>query len=123
MDMLHLSQLEDLPWQPHPTIAGVLTKVFEGRAQNPSADALLAQVVPQGAIPWHVHEQASETAYLVAGKGTLLYAEDKEQMQTPLEAALTVGCAFTIRAGVWHSVLNRDAEPLILFAFHTPPTL
>jgi mannose-6-phosphate isomerase-like protein (cupin superfamily) len=122
MDMLHLSQLEDLPWQPHPTIAGVLTKVFEGCAQNPLADALLAQVAPQGTIPWHVHEKASETAYIVAGNGVLLYAPDAEHLQ-PLEAVVSVGCAFTVQAGVWHSVQNREREPLILFAFHTPPTL
>ena len=122
MDMLHLVQLQDAPWRPHPTIAGVQTKVFEGREVNPLADAFLAQVAPNGEIPWHVHDQASETAYVLEGQGLLLYAPDAEHRQTQ-QAALVPGCVFTVRTGVWHSVKNRETEPLVLFACHTPPTL
>lgn len=122
MDHLHLIDLPNIPWQPHPTLAGVLTKVVENRASHPLADVLLAQVLPGGSIPWHVHEQASETVYLVQGTGCILYAPAPDQLQTPSEAVLSTGAALTVQAGVWHSVVNSGAEPLILFAFHTPPT-
>src|SRR5438477_2494284 len=123
MDMLQLARLQDLPWQAHPTIAGVMTKVFENRDSHPQADVLLAQVAPDGKIPWHVHETASETAYVVQGEGVVMCAPDQDHLQTPLEAPLSQGSVLTVRAGVWHSVLNRGTEPLILFAFHVPPTL
>ncbi len=119
---LHLANLEEMPWQPHPTIAKVLTRVFENQDSHPLADVLLAKVSGGGEIPWHVHENASETAYVVEGTGTLLYAEDERQRGQPQQAALSVGVAMTIPSGWWHSVLNPGEEPLILFAFHTPGT-
>jgi mannose-6-phosphate isomerase-like protein (cupin superfamily) len=122
MDMLHLIQLQDVPWQPHPTIAGVQTKIFENKASNPEADVLMALVAPDGKIPWHVHESARETAYVLQGQGVILCAPDKEHLQMAQESPLAAGCALTVQVGVWHSVLNTSAEPLILFAFHTPPT-
>src|SRR5947207_14708444 len=82
MDILHSVNLEQIPWQPHPTIPGVLTKIFENRASPPYADVMLAQVAVGGAIPWHVHENASETAYVLQGEGTLIYARDKSQIET-----------------------------------------
>jgi mannose-6-phosphate isomerase-like protein (cupin superfamily) len=122
MDMLHLAQLQDVPWQPHPTIAGVLTKIFENKAGNPQADVLLAQVAPDGKIPWHVHESARETAYVIQGQGVILCAPDQAAQPAAQESPLTPGCALTVQAGTWHSVLNTAQEPLILFAFHVPPT-
>ena len=123
MDMLHFVQFQDVPWQAHPTITGVLTKVFESRDSHPLCDALLAQVIPGGKIPWHVHEAASETAYVVQGTGTLLCAPDKTQLETCQHVELAPWAALTVRSGVWHSVLNTGDSALILFAFHTPPTI
>src|SRR5258708_38782396 len=100
MDMLHLARLKDVPWQAHPTIAEVMTKVFESRDSHPEADVLLAQVAPDGKIPWHVHEAASETAYVVQGEDVVMCAPDKDHRQTPHEAPLSQGSALTARAGV-----------------------
>lgn len=123
MDILHLVQLQDKPWQAHPTIEGVMTKFFENKESLPQADALLAQVAPGGSIPWHVHDVAIETAYVVQGEGVILCAPAKAQTQAPLEAPIAQGSALTVKAGVWHSVVNRGKEPMILFAVHVPPTL
>lgn len=123
MDMFHFVQLQDVPWQAHPTITGVLTKVFENRDSQPLCDALLAQVIPGGKIPWHVHETASETAYVVQGSGRLLCAADETQLEACQQVELAPGAALTVRPGFWHSVLNTGDGPLILFAFHTPPTI
>jgi mannose-6-phosphate isomerase-like protein (cupin superfamily) len=123
VNLLHLVQLGDIPWQTHPSLAGVQTKVFENRVSHPLADTLLAQVMPGGNIPWHVHAAADETAYILQGSGVLRYTPDADHLETPLEASLTAGCALTIQADVWHSILNTGNEPLILFAFHVPPTI
>src|SRR5438046_1497907 len=98
MDELHIVNLEQIPWQPHPTIPGVLTKVFENRASHPHVDVMLAQVAVGGAIPWHVHENASETAYVLKGEGKLIYARDKSQVETPSEARFAEGIASTTPA-------------------------
>ncbi len=121
--MLRLVQLQAIPWQTHPSLVGVQTKVFENRDSHPLADTLLAQVMPGGKIPWHVHTAANETAYVLQGSGLLLYAQDADHREMSLEAVLTMGCALTIQAGVWHSILNTADEPLLLFAFHVPPTI
>ncbi|MEP7288276.1 MAG: cupin domain-containing protein [Chloroflexota bacterium] len=122
MDTPHILDLEQDSWQPHPTVAGVLTKTIESRMTHPYADALLAKVIVGGEIPWHVHETASKTAYILQGTGTLLFAETAMH-EAPSEATLKPGVALTIPGGWWHSVVNTGDEPLILFAFHTPPTL
>ena len=121
--MYHLLQFNDVDWKPHPTIPGVMTKVFEGRDTNPQADVLLAQVLPGGTLPWHVHELASETAYIVQGAGVLLCAPDSDHRDTASRNDLALNSVATIQAGVWHSVVNAADVPLILYAFHTPPTL
>jgi mannose-6-phosphate isomerase-like protein (cupin superfamily) len=99
-----------------------MTKVFENQSTHPLADVLVAYIEPGGAIPWHVHEDASETAYVLIGEGVLKYAEP-DKRDSPSEANLRVGVALTIPGGWWHTVLNTGTTPLELFAFHTPPTI
>jgi mannose-6-phosphate isomerase-like protein (cupin superfamily) len=123
--MMNRPRIEDMSrsgWQPHPTIEGVLTKVFENRATHALADVLMARVEVSGAIPWHVHDQASETAYILSGAGILKYRQD-EDGDLNVEAPLRTGVVLTIPAGWWHQVLNTGDRPLELFAFHTPPTI
>src|ERR1041385_5997073 len=104
--MLHIVQLEDMPWQPHPTIEGVLTRVFENRESHPLCDALMAQVAPGGKIPWHIHEAASETAYVVQGHGAILCAKDRTQFEANERGEPAPGVAITVTQQVWHSVFN-----------------
>ena len=94
MGQPHIQDLTLLDWQSHPTIKSVLTKVFENAVTHPLADALLAQVEVGGDIPWHVHEQASETAYALVGEGILRYAES-DKRDHPSEAQLKTGMALT----------------------------
>jgi len=119
---LRLAQLNDLPWLPHPTLDGVYTKVFENIESHPAADVFLAQVLPEGVIPWHRHEHASETAYVLSGEAALWCNPSAAEPETATTHPLTVGSVFTVAAGVWHALENLGSEPLILFAFHTPPT-
>ncbi|MEO8608114.1 MAG: cupin domain-containing protein [Chloroflexota bacterium] len=122
MNQPHIQDLNVMHWQSHPVVSSVLTKVFENEASHPLADVLVAQVEVGGEIPWHVHENASETAYVLLGEGILKYAES-DQRTNPSEADLKPGFALTIPGGWWHTVLNTGITPLELFAFHTPPTI
>jgi mannose-6-phosphate isomerase-like protein (cupin superfamily) len=122
MDDLHIVDLTQMPWQPHPTIAGVLTKIFENRASHHHADVLLVKIAAGGAIPWHVHENASETAYVLSGNAKLICARNANQFDTAVESKFAEGIATTIPVGMWHSVQNSGDEPLLAFAFHTPAT-
>ncbi len=62
MNKLRVIDLEELPWQPHPTIGTIMTRVVETAATHPQADVLVANVAPSGAIPWHVHEHSQSTS-------------------------------------------------------------
>lgn len=112
--------LEQVEWQPHPTLAGVRTRIIENGASNPQANVLVANVNPDGGIPWHVHEQSVEIAYVLAGTGTFFYDEHGKG-ETPVETGIQAGCVLSIPAGLWHAVANTGSEPLLLYAFHTPP--
>jgi mannose-6-phosphate isomerase-like protein (cupin superfamily) len=122
MDYPHIQDLSVLDWQAHPVVSSVLTKVFENEASHPLADVLVAHVEVGGEIPWHVHDQASETAYVLVGEGILKYAQP-DKRDNPSQTSLKAGVALTIPGGWWHTVLNTGTTPLELFAFHTPPTI
>jgi mannose-6-phosphate isomerase-like protein (cupin superfamily) len=121
MDKPHIQDMNRMEWQPHPTIQGVLTRVFENHVHNPLVDVLVGRVSVSGEIPWHVHDDASETAYVLTGQGILKYAAS-DQRDTVVEAPLYAGVAMTIPSRWWHMVLNVGVVPLELFAFHSPPT-
>lgn len=121
-DHPRIQDLAALDWQVHPTISGVLTKVFENSATHALADVLVARVEVGGEIPWHVHDRASETAYVLSGEGILKHAQH-DKNNSPSQAALRAGVVLTVPGGWWHTVLNTGDGPLELFAFHTPPTI
>jgi mannose-6-phosphate isomerase-like protein (cupin superfamily) len=121
MDQPHIQDMDRVEWQVHPTLQGVVTKVFENHLHNPLVDVLVARVSVSSEIPWHVHDQASETAYVLMGQGILRYAAS-DQRDPVFEAPLQAGVALTIPSGWWHMVSNTGSAPLELFAFHSPPT-
>jgi mannose-6-phosphate isomerase-like protein (cupin superfamily) len=98
-----------------------MTKVFENRLHNPLVDVLIASVAVSNEIPWHVHDEASETAYVLAGQGILKYAAP-HQRDVTAETPLHPGVVLTIPSGWWHMVVNVGVSSLELFAFHSPPT-
>ena len=108
---------DELPWQAHPTIAGIETKFFQNEAAFAPRDVLVATVTENGEIPWHVHATDSELAYVLQGSGTLSYAPD-ESHEPSFEIALHAGAAIVVPPTVWHRVLNMGAEDLLIFAIH-----
>jgi mannose-6-phosphate isomerase-like protein (cupin superfamily) len=121
MKQPRIFNIEQMEWQPHPKVAGVATKVLENEASHPHADVFIGKVAVGGAIPWHVHETALETVYVVQGRGLLRCAQTSDG-EVSAEDEMRVGVVMTVPAGLWHTVLNEGDEPLLLYAFHTPPT-
>jgi len=114
--------LNQLPWQAHPTLAGVQTQIIETATTHGQSDVLMGQIAPAGGIPWHVHPDASETAYVVQGTGTFLYAPSQAETDSAVSVPIARGTVLTVHAGWWHAVNNTGDEPMLLYAFHTPPT-
>lgn len=106
-------------WIPHPTIAGIESKLFKNAAAYAPSDVLLARVNIGGVIPWHVHPDESEVAYVLQGEGVLLTAES-EQHESAQEQKVTSGSAMLIPPNLWHSLVNTGELEMILFALHTP---
>ncbi|MBI1879766.1 MAG: cupin domain-containing protein [Chloroflexi bacterium] len=110
----HFFNANEMLWAEPPEFPGIKIKALETRATHPAASVILAQVAIGGAIPTHVHEQATETAYVLAGRGILT----TDNKKTPLET----GAGVTIPPGVAHSLHNTGDIPLELIAVHIPPT-
>lgn len=94
-----------------PTIS---IKLLETRETHAHASVIMAQVQPGAEIPRHVHAAEVETAFVLSGTGKLMSATD--------EIHFSMGVLATIPAGVEHWVINDGDQPLVIFAFHTPPT-
>jgi len=109
---------DTLDWQPHPTLAGIEIKLLQNKADFSPKDVMLARVAPSGEIPWHVHPNDSEIAYVVQGTGILLSAEN-ETHESFSEMPMSLGNAVVVPPGVWHCVKNVGNQDLLLFASHT----
>lgn len=106
-------------WQPHPTIAGIETKFFATHSDYiPVHDVLIAKVEAGQVIPWHVHSETCEVAYVMQGQGSILTALTEAHDPTTRHD-LETGSAVIVPAGLWHSVINTGQDPLLLFALHT----
>lgn len=103
-------------WQKHPHLAGVATRFMDvGIDRHAAIDAQIARLDPSELIPWHVHEQHGEIAFVISGSGLLFHGSPESHQQETMYPH----AAFFIAAGMWHSVKNVGAEPLMIFAVHT----
>ena len=107
-----------LDWQPHPTLAGIEIKLLPNKAGFSPKDLMVARVAASGEIPWHVHPNDSEIAYVVQGTGILLSAEN-EAHESFSETPMSLGNAVVVPPSVWHCVKNTGSGDLLLFASHT----
>ena len=109
---------DDLSWIPHPSISGIEIKLFNNSAAFSPSDLMVAKVETGSVIPWHVHEEEAEIAYMLIGEGTLYYAET-EAHDPAYEKHITAGKGLIIPPGTWHSLVNTGAEGVHILALHT----
>jgi quercetin dioxygenase-like cupin family protein len=116
--MSHLISLNlpEMTWLPHPTITGIETKLFQNAAPHSPVDVLLAKVATE--IPWHVHPETCEIAYLLQGRGKI-YSASSATQEDMAESDWLAGHALIVPAGIWHAVKNLGTEPMVIFALHT----
>jgi len=107
---------EQIAWQAHPTLAGIMTRFTAVDVMgNPAIDSLIARVDVGGSIPWHIHEITCELAYVIAGQG-LYHERTPEGDQAH---SLQMGFALFIAPAIWHAIENTGSEPMLIFAVHT----
>jgi mannose-6-phosphate isomerase-like protein (cupin superfamily) len=94
-------------------VAGILIKALATQATHPGASVLLVQVAVGGVIGLHIHEQATETAFVLAGEGVLTLGNAEIPIQR--------GAGVTVAPGTPHSLRNTGDLPMELIAVHSPP--
>jgi mannose-6-phosphate isomerase-like protein (cupin superfamily) len=111
---IHVFDAENMPWAEDPRFPGIGVKILESRTTHPTTSVVLVEVGVGVVIHTHVHPIETETAYVLAGRGLLVYGEQ--------ETVLEVGMGVTVPPGLAHSLRNAGDEPLKLIAMHSPPT-
>ena len=113
MQVPNIVTIEAVAWEPHPRFAALQVKVLESKATHPHASVMLVKVEMGGVIPEHIHAIETETAHMLAGQAVL--------MVDGQDYAFVAGTNVSIPCGASHSVRNTGAEPLLIYALHTPP--
>ena len=113
--MAHIFRSSGIPWQPHPTLAGIRIKSLENSRTLPTASVTLVQVDPAGIIELHVHEESSETAVILSGNGVLSLPDG--------EVTLGPGDGVTVPPKTLHGLRNAGNEPVQILAVHIPPLM
>jgi len=99
----------------HPTQEGVFMKHFYGKDETDDRlNNLEVNIVPGFEIAPHIHADASEFFYVVAGFGEFL--DDTEWKN------IKKGDAFKAPMGMTHAIKNTGTETLVLFSTFSPPT-
>jgi quercetin dioxygenase-like cupin family protein len=103
--------------EPHGESAVTSQQLFaEAMAREPDKE-VNAQVYtfPPGAVlPWHIHPDAHEIAYVVEGDFTF-------QIEGEPEKQLKVGEATYLRPNVVHRGMNKSDKPVRLFVVRIKP--
>lgn len=109
-----LFNINQMEWVESAQFPGVQIKTLETRATHPAASVILVRVAVGGVIHRHVHAQETETAYVLAGRGTITLGDEETFLET--------GAGVTIPPGLPHSLRNSGDAPIELIAMHIPPT-
>ena len=109
----HFFDAHALDWTEHPQFPGLFIKVLETKATHPAASVTLTRLAVGRSIGTHVHAVETETAYVLAGQGRLVYGSD--------DRVLAAGAGVTIPPGIPHSLHNIGDVEIELIAVHTPP--
>jgi len=88
----------------------------EAMAREPGKEVnAQAYTFPPGAVlPWHIHPDAHEIAYVVEGEFTF-------QLEGEPEKQLKVGEATYLRPNVVHRGMNKSDQPVRLFVVRIKP--
>ena len=113
MSEAHVWDSQAIEWTASTQFEGLLIKPLETRATHPCARVTLVQLAVGGSIATHVHEQETETVFVLAGSG-VLSAGGREE---PVHA----GMGATVPPGLAHGLRNSGKSPLQLYAVHTLP--
>ena len=106
----HFFDANTMEWSEHPQFPNIRFKALETHETHPSARFSLVQVTVGELIDTHVHEEETEIAYVLAGRGTLTLGDNQTLLGT--------GMGVTIPPGLPHSLRNTGDLPMELIATH-----
>ena len=110
----HVFDANAMEWSRDPRFPKIAIKILESKLTHPTTSVVLVRLEPGADIQTHVHEVASETAYILDGEGT--FTVDGERI------VQTAGMGLTVPPGTPHSLVNTGSGALELIAMHSPPT-
>ena len=116
----HLFDTEQ-PWQPHPRFSDVRFQPFESRDTHPTGDfsMIRVRVATGGCIDTHIHDEETETAYVLSGSGVLTCGHEGATQQFPLGA----GAGVSIPPKLPHRLDNTGHIEIELIAIHSRPIM
>ena len=100
-------------WKPHPRYARVSVKALVTAEMNPGIAVNLVRVAPGGEITPHVHSDATETFYILKGRGVSWIGNEQWELEPGV-------CAFA-PPQVTHSVCNTGDVELEAISIFNPP--
>lgn len=100
-------------WKAHPRFAGVSLKALVTAEMNPGIVVNLVRIAPGGEITPHTHSDATETFYVLKGRGLSWIGDE--------QFGLEPGVGGYAPPRVTHSVCNTGDTELEAISIFNPP--
>ncbi len=114
--MKSVRNVEELEWQPHPTVKGVEIKVLVSQAaQGTDVTCLLVRVGRGLEVPEHVHDHSDDILYPLSGKARMW-------VEGSGEFSLEPGVIVRVPQGTRHRIFDVS-EDLLLYDVFWPALL
>ena len=104
--------IDDIPWEPHPTLPGVKVKKIYTQADHIGITSFLACIEKGHRTDIHIHENSDDILYVLEGTGKF-YIEDIGEIE------LAPGSYARAPKGIKHGIVEVGDQDLILLeVFH-----
>jgi quercetin dioxygenase-like cupin family protein len=114
--MESVTKVEELEWQPHPTVEGVKIKVLVSwRAQGTDVTCMLVRIASGLEVPEHVHDLSDDILYPLAGRARMW-------VDGSGDFSLEPGVIVRVPQGVRHRIFDVS-EDLLLYDVFWPALL
>ncbi len=109
--MKHVTNVEELEWQPHPTVEGVWIKVLVSRAaQDTDVTCMLVRIGRGLEVPEHVHEHSDDILYPLSGQARMWVEGSGEFWLEP-------GVSVRVPRGTKHRIFDVSDDLLLYDVF------
>jgi mannose-6-phosphate isomerase-like protein (cupin superfamily) len=101
------TNVEELDWQPHPTVEGVKIKLLVSRAvQGTDVTCMLVQIGRGLEVPEHIHDHSDDILFPLAGKARMW-------VEGSGDFALEPGMIVRVPQGMKHRIFDVSEDLLL----------